>query len=160
MDSILDWQIIATAEDAKAFADKLAARPINTQRRTSISAAIAYGSTSLVSNAYRGMRQVIDISGDGPNNVGAPVVEVRDKAVSAGVIINGLPLLIRPSVESDKLDQYYADCVIGGPARSSYPFTRSRISLAPCAASSSSRSAASSRPPLFAASRKVQRRIA
>ncbi|MDO1583531.1 DUF1194 domain-containing protein [Rhizobium oryzicola] len=115
MDSILDWQIIATAEDAKAFADKLAARPINTQRRTSISAAIAYGSSSLVSNAFKGMRQVIDISGDGPNNIGAPVAEVRDKAVAAGIIINGLPLLIRPSVDSDKLDQYYADCVIGGP---------------------------------------------
>ena len=113
--SVIGWQVIETPEDAAAFAAKLAARPIATQRRTSISAAIAYGATSIVANPYRGMRQVIDVSGDGPNNIGGPVELARDKAVEAGIIINGLAIMLRPSGTTGGLDKYYGDCVIGGP---------------------------------------------
>jgi hypothetical protein len=113
--SVIDWQIIENEQDARAFADKLEARPINTQRRTSISAAIAQGATMIVANSYRGMRQVIDVSGDGPNNSGNPVVPARDKAVEAGIVINGLALMLRPSGAPGGLDKYYGDCVIGGP---------------------------------------------
>ncbi len=113
--SVLDWQVIETAEDARTFAEKLAARPIATQRRTSISAAIAYGAETIVANQFDGMRQVIDVSGDGPNNIGQPVEPVRDKAVEAGIIINGLALMLRPSGTTTGLDRYYGDCVIGGP---------------------------------------------
>ena len=31
--------------------------------------------------------------GDGANNSGRPIAEVRDEAVAAGVTINGLPIL-------------------------------------------------------------------
>jgi hypothetical protein len=112
--SVLEWQVIETAEDAQAFASRLEDRPIATQRRTSISAAIAEGTTMLLSNEFRGMRQVIDISGDGPNNVGQPVAPARDKAVDAGIIINGLAMMLRPSGGAP-LDSYYEDCVTGGP---------------------------------------------
>ncbi|MGE7368469.1 DUF1194 domain-containing protein [Neorhizobium sp. NPDC001467] len=113
--SVIDWQIIATAQDAKAFGEKIAARPIATQRRTSISAAISFGAASIVSNQYRGMRQVIDVSGDGPNNIGVPVLPVRDKAIEAGLVINGLAIMLRPSGTAGGLDRYYFDCVAGGP---------------------------------------------
>ncbi|RWX81739.1 DUF1194 domain-containing protein [Neorhizobium lilium] len=114
-DSVMDWTIIETEQDALAFAGKLEARPIDTQRRTSISAAIAQGATMIVSNAYRGTRQVIDISGDGPNNSGNPVEPARDKAVEAGITINGLAIMLRPSGTPGGLDTYYGDCVTGGP---------------------------------------------
>lgn len=114
-DSVIDWQVIENEQDAINFANKLEARPINTQRRTSISAAIAQGATMLVANSYRGTRQVIDISGDGPNNAGNPVVPARDRAMEAGLIVNGLAIMLRPSGAQGGLDQYYADCVIGGP---------------------------------------------
>jgi hypothetical protein len=113
--SVLDWQVIETQADADAFADKLEARPIETQRRTSISAAVAQGASMIVSSPYRSTRQVIDISGDGPNNSGNPVTPARDKAVEAGIVINGLAILLRPSGTPGGLDKYYADCVIGGP---------------------------------------------
>lgn len=32
-----------------------------------------------------------------------------------GIVINGLAVLIRPSLSFVALDQYYGDCVIGGP---------------------------------------------
>ncbi|MGK6314649.1 DUF1194 domain-containing protein [Neorhizobium sp. DT-125] len=114
-DSVMDWQVIETEQDAIDFANRLEARPINTQRRTSISAAIAQGATMIVANSYRGTREVIDVSGDGPNNSGNPVVPARDKAMEAGIIINGLAIMLRPSGAPGGLDKYYADCVVGGP---------------------------------------------
>jgi hypothetical protein len=63
--------------------------------------------------------RVIDISGDGPNNNGAPVTGARDEALSKGIVINGLPIMVKePSyttMDIDNLDWYYEDCVIGGP---------------------------------------------
>lgn len=114
-DSVIDWQMIETEQDAIDFAAKLETRPINTQRRTSISTAITQGAAMIVSSSYRGMRQVIDVSGDGTNNSGNPVAPTRDKAIEAGIVINGLAIMLRPSGAPSGLDKYYADCVIGGP---------------------------------------------
>jgi len=70
-------------------------------------------------NPYKGLRRVIDISGDGPNNNGAPVAGAREEALSKGIVINGLPIMVKePSystMDIDNLDWYYEDCVIGGP---------------------------------------------
>lgn len=114
-DSTIGWHVIETEQDAIDFANKLEQRPIITQRRTSISAAIAEGAAMIVSSPHHGMRQVIDVSGDGTNNSGNPVVPTRDKALEAGIVINGLALMLRPSGAPGGLDKYYADCVIGGP---------------------------------------------
>lgn len=114
-DSVIDWQLIENEQDAADFASKLEARPISTQRRTSISTAIVQGATMIVSSPYQATRQVIDVSGDGPNNSGDPVTPARDKAIAAGIVINGLAIMLRPSDAPDGLDTYYADCVIGGP---------------------------------------------
>ena len=114
-DSVIDWQLIATEQDAINFAARLEQQPITTQRRTSLSTAIAQGAAMIVSSPYTGRRQVVDVSGDGTNNSGNPVAPTRDKAVEAGIVINGLALMLRPSGAPGGLDKYYADCVIGGP---------------------------------------------
>ncbi|KOF21345.1 hypothetical protein AC244_08345 [Ensifer adhaerens] len=113
--SVVAWQVIANAADAAAFAAMIEARPVGTRRGTSISNAITYGTALIDSNAFAGMRRIIDVSGDGPNNIGPPVIPARDIAIARGIIINGLAILIRPSVSTGPLDQYYAECVIGGP---------------------------------------------
>jgi len=87
---------------------------------TSISGAISYGARSFDGNGFRGERRIIDISGDGPNNNGHYVNLARDRAVAAGIVINGLPILNnRPNLYGypvmPDLDLYYEDCVIGGP---------------------------------------------
>lgn len=113
--SVIDWQVIETQKDALDFADKLEMRPIATQRRTSISAAIVQGASMLAASPYKGHREVIDVSGDGPNNSGDPVTPARDAALEAGIVINGLAIMLRPSDVPEGLDKYYGDCVIGGP---------------------------------------------
>src|SRR5207245_4948007 len=70
-------------------------------------------------SGYRGLRRVIDVSGDGTNNAGPLIVPTRDEVLAAGITINGLPIMLkRPyvgSMDIENLDVYYEDCVIGGP---------------------------------------------
>ena len=48
-----------------------------------------------------------------------PVVEARDAAIARGIVINGLPLMTRKGLgapwDIKDLDQYYLNCVVGGP---------------------------------------------
>ena len=116
---IIPWRVIDGPETADAVANEISKAPIRRASRTSISGAINFAMPLFDENPHRGLRRVIDISGDGPNNNGAPVVIARDAAVEKGVIINGLPIMVKePSystMDIDNLDLYYEDCVIGGP---------------------------------------------
>ncbi len=49
-------------------------------------------------SGHRGIRRVIDVSGDGANNQGPPVTTARDQVLEKGITINGLPIMLkRPS---------------------------------------------------------------
>ena len=113
--TIVPWRLIDSPEAAQGFAQELADQPFLFARGTgtSISAAISYG-VSLFPGGFDATRQVIDLSGDGPNNRGGPVVAARDAGVASGITINGLPLMLRPSRSLGAVDLYYRDCVIGG----------------------------------------------
>ncbi len=116
---VVPWQTIDGPETADAFVAKLAAAPISRWYRTSVSGAILFGQEMFEANGYHAVRRVLDISGDGPNNHGALVEDARDRALKAGIVINGLPIMInngrRSVFDMADLDDYYTDCVIGGP---------------------------------------------
>ncbi|MEM9197405.1 MAG: DUF1194 domain-containing protein [Pseudomonadota bacterium] len=116
---IVDWTLIDGPEPARAFATKLTSRFDPALRRTSISGGLTFAAGLFADNGYEGLRRVIDVSGDGPNNMGNPVLPVRDAVVAQGIIINGLPLMTREGMGAqwhlDDLDEYYRHCVIGGP---------------------------------------------
>ncbi len=116
---VQDWTLIEGRADLNAFAAELERRKTVTQSRTSISSALRHGAFLIGSNGFNGLRRVIDISGDGPNNQGGLVTEARDEVVGAGIVINGLPLMTHDAGGAawriDDLDLYYAECVIGGP---------------------------------------------
>jgi hypothetical protein len=99
-----------------AFADKIASTPLRRAQRTSISGAIDYGVKLLQESGVTATRQVIDVSGDGPNNQGRVVMEARDEALAKDITINGLPIMLRKPgyLDIPELDAYYRDCVIGG----------------------------------------------
>ncbi|EFL89111.1 DUF1194 domain-containing protein [Ahrensia sp. R2A130] len=126
--TIIPWTLVETAADAEAIALKLTAQFNPSLRRTSISGAIDHGASLFSDNGYRGMRRVIDVSGDGPNNNGRAVVKARDAAVAQGTIINGLPLMTREGMGSrfhiTDLDEYYRACVVGGPGSFVIPVRR------------------------------------
>jgi Protein of unknown function (DUF1194) len=116
---IIPWRVIDGPESADAVATEIMKTPVRRGSRTSISGAINFAMPLFDENPYRGLRRVIDISGDGPNNNGAPVIGARDAALEKGIVLNGLPIMIKEPVYStmdiDNLDWYYEDCVIGGP---------------------------------------------
>jgi hypothetical protein len=115
---IIPWRVIDGPESADAVANEIMKTPVRRGSRTSISGAINFAMPLLDENPYRGLRRVIDISGDGPNNNGEPVAGPRDVALAKGIVINGLPIMVKePSystMDIDNLDWYYEDCVIGG----------------------------------------------
>jgi Protein of unknown function (DUF1194) len=116
---IIPWRLIDGPETADAVANEILKTPIRRASRTSISGAINFAMPLFDENPHRGLRRVIDISGDGPNNNGMPVTTARDAALEKGIVINGLPIMVKePSystMDIDNLDFYYEDCVIGGP---------------------------------------------
>jgi hypothetical protein len=116
---IIPWRVIDGPETADAVANEIMKTPIRRASRTSISGAINFAMPLFDENPHRGLRRVIDISGDGPNNNGSPVTIARDAALEKGIVINGLPIMVKePSystMDIDNLDFYYEDCVIGGP---------------------------------------------
>jgi hypothetical protein len=116
---VVPWRLIDGPAAARAFADEIARAPYRRAYRTSISGALRFAQPLFENSGFRGLRRVIDVSGDGVNNQGVPVTLVRDEALERGITINGLPILLkRPSAETmdiENLDVYYEDCVIGGP---------------------------------------------
>jgi len=115
---VVPWRLIDGPEAADAVAAEILQTPIRRASRTSISGAINFAVPLFDSSGYHGLRRVIDISGDGPNNNGGPVAVARDAAVAKGITINGLPIMLKAptpaTMDIEDLDFYYEDCVIGG----------------------------------------------
>ncbi|MBR0746346.1 DUF1194 domain-containing protein [Bradyrhizobium japonicum] len=115
---IVPWRLIDSHESAAAVASEIAKAPVRVGSRTSISGAINFALPLFDADPYRGLRRVIDVSGDGANNDGSPVTIARDAALARGITINGLPIMLEGRLPSqmdiDDLDLYYEDCVIGG----------------------------------------------
>jgi hypothetical protein len=115
---VIPWRVIDGPESADAVAADILKTPLRRASRTSISGAINFAVPLFDDSGHRGLRRVIDISGDGPNNNGSPVTTARDEAIEKGIVINGLPIMLKePSystMDIENLDFYYEDCVIGG----------------------------------------------
>ncbi len=116
---IMPWRLIEGPESADAVAAEIARAPYRRASRTPIAGALRFAKPLFDNSGYRGLRRVIDVSGDGANNDGPLVVPTRDDVLAAGITINGLPIMLkRPysgTMDIEELDIYYEDCVIGGP---------------------------------------------
>lgn len=114
----IPWTILEGPEDAAAFAQALRAQPIVRGLGTSISGALLLAG-KLLAGGPAGDRQVIDVSGDGPNNAGLPLQPVHDALIADGVTINGLVISLHAHDTLDSfgpgfVEFYYESCVIGG----------------------------------------------
>jgi len=116
---IVPWRLIDGPEAADAFANEIARAPYRRASRTSITGALNFAKPLFDGSGYRGIRRVVDVSGDGANNSGGSVTLARDELVASGITINGLPILLkRPNsftMDIEDLDIYFEDCVVGGP---------------------------------------------
>jgi hypothetical protein len=115
---IMPWRLIEGPESADAVASEISRAPYRRASRTSIAGALLFTKNLFDNSGYRGLRRVIDVSGDGANNAGPLIVPTRDEVLAAGITINGLPILLNRAtgyMDTPNLDIYYEDCVVGGP---------------------------------------------
>jgi hypothetical protein len=116
---VVPWRMIDGPATAESVAAEISRAPLRRAYRTSISGVLNFSLPLFDGNGFRGIRRVIDVSGDGTNNQGPLVTLARDDVLAKGVTINGLPIMLkRPNpatMDIANLDIYYEDCVIGGP---------------------------------------------
>ena len=117
---VVPWQVVSDTACAQAFVAKLDAAPLVREPRTSISSGLLQATKLLDQIGHDGLRRVIDISGDGPNNNGIALLQARQAVLDRGITINGLPIMLKQDERGGfgrlaDLDRYYEDCVIGGP---------------------------------------------
>ena len=106
-----------TRIDDKATAEAFGRRILAIDRvfcfgGNAVSEALGFAAASIDINKFEGTRRVIDLSGDGPNTMGAPVTRVRDAIVKNRIIINALAIH-RPTMPD--LPEYFRAFVTGGP---------------------------------------------
>ncbi|MCP5075007.1 MAG: DUF1194 domain-containing protein [Rhodobacteraceae bacterium] len=108
----IGWTVLATRDDVSRFTAQVSAM---TRRydggATDIGGALQFTRNHVLAARFTSARRVVDISGDGKNNVNASPAPERDKSVSAGVNINGLAI----TKNVPALAEYYRHNVIGGP---------------------------------------------
>lgn len=116
--TVVGWTVIEDQASARAFAISLRSASLSSGTTTSISGALDYAAGLFDANGFEGTRQVIDISGDGRNQVGRPLGYARADVLASGITINALPMFRRDEdgkIINPGLDTYYNQNVIGGP---------------------------------------------
>ena len=109
------WTLIASAEDARGFAERIRRAPRADSQVKAVAAALQLIADKVLPFLpVQAERTIIDVSGDGRDNCNPQrqVDAVRDDLVSADVTINGLPIL--EGDEAATLEPWYRDHVIGG----------------------------------------------
>jgi hypothetical protein len=118
---MVPWTRVHDAKSMDLFRDRLR----NTQRpqigiNTLISRALSFCDRRF-DQEFTGGRKVIDVSGDGDDNEGIRGLRVvRDSLVAKGVVINGLPIIVKPPEyifppqPPEGLEVYYRNHVVGG----------------------------------------------
>ncbi|MGC4078081.1 MAG: DUF1194 domain-containing protein [Rubrivivax sp.] len=101
------WTRLTTSDEIDAFVASLVAMtPVGIRNGTDVYEGVVGGTSAITGNAFEGVRKVIDVSGDGTQNVGSPcpdpapngtadcpaLREARDAAAALGITINGLAI--------------------------------------------------------------------
>jgi Mg-chelatase subunit ChlD len=111
-DLALPWTRLASPADGAVMAEALLAAPrLPRAGATALGEGLVAALTLLARCPAPATRLVVDVSGDGASNRGRASGPVRDVAVAAGVVINGLAVV---NEEADLIAHYAAE-VIGGP---------------------------------------------
>jgi hypothetical protein len=117
---VASWTMIDGPASAAAFGEVLRGTPRRAFGRNAIGSVIAFAQAQIEANAFEGERKVIDVSADSANSwSGVPLALARDRALQAGITINGLAVLCRECSGrpvSYDLEAEFERKIIGGPA--------------------------------------------
>ena len=107
----IDWRRVTGRDDLQLLAGEI----LQMKRRynggaTDLGGALEHARLLIEEAPYQGLRKVIDLAGDGPNNVNRLPTAERDAAVAAGITINALVVV----GDSAGLLDYFINIIIGG----------------------------------------------
>jgi Protein of unknown function (DUF1194) len=111
----IPWTVVASAADARAFAERVRHAPRIADQFTCMSQMMRFVADKVLPRVpAQPARIVVDVSGDGAENCNPtiPVDALRDELVGDAVTINGLPIL--EGDDRDLLEPWYAAHVVGG----------------------------------------------
>jgi hypothetical protein len=123
---IVPWVVLGSAADLQPVVDALAqvprrgdtafggdqeppSAPLAPERLTDISEALSFAHGLFAAAPHRTERSILNICGNGIDNVGEGPETARDRAIAAGITVNGLVIGASPKVAA-----YYRDRVAGG----------------------------------------------
>lgn len=124
---VVPWAVLGSEADVERIARTLAKAPRrgdesfggdhdrseappSPERMTDISEAVRHGVGLLAAAPHGSERPVLNVCGNGSDNVGEGPERARDLAVGAGVTVNGLVIGEEPGLAA-----YYRERVAGGP---------------------------------------------
>ena len=116
---LVSWRVIGSQQDAEETSSTILARlrlTLDSSRHlvgslTNVSAALAHAGDMLRLSPYASKRAIVNIVGNGQDNVGQGPEFSRDTLVAGGATINGVV-----TGRDRKILEYYRHEVIGGPA--------------------------------------------
>jgi len=109
---MIGWSRLSSSEELVEFAGRV--RQMARRYKggaTDIGGAINFSREQVEEMPFTATRTVIDIAGDGPNNVNFSPARERDRATKQGITINGLAVVGDVPV----LVRYFHEFIIGGP---------------------------------------------
>lgn len=110
-DVTIGWTHVHDEASAENFAKAVDRAPrLFEMGQTAMGQALEFCLALFPAKGFESRRKVIDVSGDGYSNKGILPNGVRDRAVRAGITINGLPI----TTKERSLPGYYERNVIGG----------------------------------------------
>lgn len=110
LEVVVPWTVIADTGSGEAFATAIDAAPRPDRSGSTAIGAALLRAAALFPSADPAPRRVIDVVGNGYNNVGLLPEIARDRVVGEGITINGLVILD----DVPWLGTYFAEHVIGG----------------------------------------------
>lgn len=106
------WRLLRSAEDAFKLAEEIDTTPrLIDGGGTALGNALSVAVRMIQSAPFKTDRKIIDVSGDGAQNLGRSLAPVRSAALKAGITLNGLAIVN----EEPDLEDYYRASLAGGP---------------------------------------------
>src|SRR5271165_784015 len=111
---LVPWTVLRVRDDLATLATRLRSAGRSwVHTKTDPGGGIAAAAHLFAEQPLIGLRQMIDVSGDGRQNTGeVATADARDAAVRKGLTVNGLPIT---SSEEPEIEDWYRVNVIGGP---------------------------------------------
>jgi hypothetical protein len=110
----IGWMVIDGADSAEAFVAGIPNGPVSVPgSMTGVGPALLGANLLFDALPYDATRLVVDVVGDGRNNVAPHPIVGRRMLLERGAIVNAMPLMLTP--DDDRIDAYFASEIVAGP---------------------------------------------